>query len=66
MTLMMRDLENREEGRSEGRKEGREEEQRNVIETMLRNGNTPQEIADFLKYPMKLIEEVQNSLLISV
>ena len=54
MTLMMRDLENRELGR--------EEERRNKILEMLRDGKTPQAIADFCKYPIKLIEDVQKEM----
>ena len=74
MTLMMRDLENQEigiekgrkEGREEGREEGRDEERRNVIERMLRDGRAPETIADFCKYPLQLIQEVQHSMLSSL
>ena len=59
MTLMMRDLENREIGREEGR----EEERRGQITEMLRSGKTPQAIADFCNYPLKLIQEVQKTML---
>ena len=59
MTLMMRDLENREIGREEGR----EEERRGQIAEMLRSGKTPQAIADFCNYPLKLIQEVQETML---
>ena len=73
MTLMMRDLENQEiwleEGRKEGRKEGREEgrkdRDREKIEEMLRDGKTPEEIADFCKYPLSLVKSVQESLLVA-
>ena len=54
MTLMMRDLENRELGREEERKE--------LIADMLRRGKEPQAIADFCDYPIKLIMEVKNGL----
>ena len=60
MTLMMRDLENKEIGR----KEGRMEERREKIAEMLRDGRTPQEIADFCKYPIDLVVKVQDSMLV--
>ena len=55
MTLMMRDLENQEMGA--------EKERKDKIAEMLRDGKTPQAIADFCKYPIQLIQEVQSSLL---
>ena len=57
MTLMMRDLENREIGR--------EERDREKISEMLRDGRTPQAIADFCKYPLQLVQEVQQSMLVN-
>lgn len=75
MTLMMRDLENQEiglekgrkegrkEGRKQGRKEGRKERDREKIAEMIRDGKTPQAIADFCKYPIKLVQEVQSAVL---
>ena len=57
MTLMMRDLENQELGK--------EEQKREHIADMLKKGKTPQAIADFCDYPIKLIQEVQNSLLVA-
>ena len=63
MTLMMRDLENQEIGEERGLEKGREEQKRNHIAEMLRDGKTPQAIADFCKYPLSLIEEVQKSML---
>ncbi len=69
MTLMMRDLENQEigeeRGREEGRKEGRKERDMEKIAEMLRDGKTPQAIADFCKYPLQLVHEVQNSMLVT-
>ena len=77
MTLMMRDLENQEigreegrkegraEGREEGREEGRNERDKEKIEEMLRDGKTPEEIADFCKYPLSLVKSVQESLLVA-
>ena len=61
MTLMMRDLENQEIGIEKGR----EEERRNKIAEMLLDGKTPQAIADFCNYPIKLIQDVQNSMLVT-
>ena len=48
--------------KQEGREEGREEEQRDQISKMLRKGKTPEQIADFCDYPMKLVLEVQSDL----
>ena len=56
MTLMMRDLENQEKGA--------EKERKNIIAEMLRKGKDPQSIADFCGFPMKLIQEVQESILV--
>ena len=61
MTLMMRDLENQEIGIQKGR----EEERREQIADMLRKGKTPREIADFCGYPLELIFDVQNSMLVT-
>lgn len=55
MTLMMRDLENQEMGI--------EKEQKDRIAIMLQDGKTPQAIAEFCKYPIELIKEVQKSML---
>ena len=60
MTLMMRDLENQEIGMEMGK----DKRDREKISEMLRDGKTPQAIADFCKYPLKLIEEVQKSMLL--
>ena len=57
MTLMMRDLENQEMGAARAHKE--------MIERLLRSGKTPEEIHDFCGYPMKLILEVQNEMLVT-
>ena len=48
--------------KQEGREEGREEEQREQITKMLNKGKTPEQIADFCDYPMKLVLEVQSNL----
>ena len=55
MFINMRDLEQQ--------RIGREEHKREQIAEMLQDGKTPEEIASFCKYPMKLIEEVQNSMM---
>ena len=55
MIANMRDLENQEEGA--------QNEQRKRISYMLEQGKTPQAIADFCGYPLKLVEEIQNSML---
>ena len=60
MTLMMRDLENQEIGMEMGK----DKRDREKISEMLRDGKTPQAIAEFCKYPLKLIEEVQKSMLL--
>ena len=56
MTLMMRDLENQEIGA--------EKAQKDRIAIMLQDGKTPEAIADFCKYPIELIKEVQKSMLL--
>ena len=61
MTLEMRDLENREMGREEGR----ESEQKRQIEKMLKKGKTIDEIVDFCDYPIELVKEIQESLLVT-
>ena len=61
MTLMMRDLENRELGRGEGV----DKEQRDRITIMLRKGKKPEAIADFCDYTIQLIQEVQKSMLVA-
>ena len=48
--------------KQEGREEGREEEQRDQISKMLSKGKTPEQIADFCDYPIKLVLEVQSNL----
>ena len=60
MTLMMRDLENQEIGMEKGA----EKAHREKIAEMLRKGKTPEAIADFCDYPIELIEEVQESMLL--
>ena len=59
MTLQMRDLENQEIGKEQGINK----EQHERIAMMLQDGKTPKEIADFCKYPLALVNEIQESLL---
>ena len=47
-----------------GRQKGIEEERQERISTMLRNGKTPQEIADFCGYPIELVNNIQESMLV--
>lgn len=60
MTLMMRDLENQEIGIEKGRKEAHKEK----IAEMLRRGKTPEAIAEFCGYPIELVKQVEESLLV--
>ena len=60
MTLMMRDLENQEIGIEKGREEAHKEK----IAEMLRRGKTPEAIADFCGYPIELVKQVEESLLV--
>ena len=55
----------REDGREEGREQGVNQEQRDRITVMLRKGKTPEDIADFCDYPIKLIRDVQKSMLVT-
>lgn len=57
MTLIMRDLENREIGIEEG--------QKRIIERLLRKGKTVEEIVDLCDVPFELVESVKESLLVS-
>jgi hypothetical protein len=54
------------QGRTEGRAEGRAEERAEVIGQMLRNGKTPQEIADFCGYDVRMVKEVEAQIKIKV
>ncbi len=69
MTLMMRDLENQEigieKGIEKGIERGRSQRDKEMIEKLLRSGKTPEEIYDFCGYPMELILEVQNEMLVA-
>ena len=48
----------------QGRDEGRKEERREKIEAMLRKGKTPEEIVEFCDYPMALVLDVQQGMLV--
>ena len=65
MTLFMRDLENREMGIEEGIEQGVNKEQRHQIEKLLLKGKSVDEIVDFCDYPIELVHEVQDSLLVT-
>ena len=54
MTVMMRDLENQEKGKNQ--------RDREKIAELIRDGKTAQAIVDFCKYPMSLVQEVQQSM----
>ena len=56
MTLEMKIREEREEAREEGR----EEERVRLVEQMLKDGRTPEEIHDFCHIPLDLILRVQH------
>ena len=60
MTLMMRDLENQEIGM----KQGRDTERRENIAAMLRKGKKPEDIADFCDYPISLVKEVEQGMMV--
>ena len=61
MTLVMRDLENREIGIEEGRNQ----RDREKIEEMLRAGKTVDGIVDYCGYPIDLVKSVQESILVT-
>ena len=60
MTLVMRDLENRELGNEEGI----EKERREQIKKLLKKGKTPEDIADYNDYPIDLVKSIQESLFV--
>ena len=55
--------EGREEGIEQGIEQGIERGIRIGIETMLKNGKTVEEIADFCGYPPELIKSVEEEML---
>ena len=57
----MRDLENREMGIEEGRSQRDKE----IIGVMLRKGRSAEEITEITDYPIELVHEVQESLLVT-
>ncbi len=54
-----------EEERAEGRTEGRTERDKEKIAEMLTRGKTVEAIADFCGYPIDLVREVEQSLLVT-
>ena len=61
MTLYMRDLENREIGIEEGKNR----RDREKIEAMLRKGKTVEEISDFCDYPIELVRDVEQEIIVA-
>ena len=61
MTLYMRDLENREIGIEEGKNR----RDREKIEAMLRKGKTVEEISDFCDYPIELVRDVEQEIIVT-
>ena len=51
-----------EQFKNEGRVEGYEERDRVKIAEMLKNGRSPESIADFCSYPLELVKEVETSI----
>ena len=51
-------------GYDSGYGKGADSEQRQRIEIMLHDGKSPEDIAEFCKYPLDLIHEVQNGMLV--
>ena len=64
MNLMMRDLVNQEIGMEQGMKQGRDAERRDNIKAMLRKGKSPEAIADFCDYPISLVKEVEQGMMV--
>ena len=46
--------------------EGRNSADRERIEIMLRKGKSPEEIADFCDYPIELIRDVEQNMMVMV
>ena len=64
MTLMMRDLENQEIGMEQGLKQGRDAERRDIIEQLLKDGKSPEAISEFCKFPISLVKEVEQGMMV--
>ena len=47
------------------RRKAREDRDREKIETMLRKGLTPEQVADYGDYPIELVHEVEQSMLVT-
>jgi predicted transposase/invertase (TIGR01784 family) len=56
--IMLEKEDSRQEGLEEGRKEGR----RSVILAMIRNGRTPEQIAEFCNLSLNEVLDIQNNL----
>ena len=62
MTLLERDMENREEGKAEGKLEGKEEEKVLVTGKLLERGLSLDEIADITGLSIEKIEEIKKEI----
>lgn len=65
MTLAMKEIVTREKAIEEGIEIGISKRDREKISEMLANGKTPEAIAEFCNYPMSLIKEVQQNMLVT-
>ncbi len=50
--------------RRKAKEEGRLTEQREIISTMLRNGRSPEDIASFCGFPLELVKQIEESILV--
>ena len=48
--------------KEEGREEGRENRDKEMISSMLRNGKTAEEIANFCGYPLEQVKKVEQDM----
>ena len=55
----------RAEGEAAGIAKGEAKRDREMIESMLRKGKEPEDIADFCGYPLELVKEVQAKMLVT-
>ena len=51
------------EGKMEGRKEGKREGKKEIIEIMLRKGQSPEQVADLTELPIDFVRSVEQSIL---
>lgn len=55
----------RQEGRQEGIQEGIQEARQDIIINVLKNGKTPEEIADFMGIAIEEVKEIEKQLYVS-